>query len=219
MKTNDQGLPVATGTKKYAAIALIEFSGIVIGVRAADAMVKRAPISVLRIGTVTKGKFLVLIAGDVASVEEAYVEGLSVGEGTVVDSVILPDVHLQVHNAVLGQRLPCAKEGIAVCETRNVASIVRFADAAIKGAHVDIVEMRLADALGGKGFVLLTGSVENLEVAIRIAEQSFASSEQLIGVTIIPSLHRDIAKKFNKTTRFARSIPTWDEDEVETGKA
>ena len=151
--------------------------------------------------------FLILIGGNVASVNEAYTEGLSIGEGSVVDSVILPDVHLQVHNAILGDRLSCNGDGIAICETRSVASIIRSADAAVKGANVDIVEMRLADALGGKGFVVFSGKVEDLESAIMIAKESLVSQDILVGVTIIPKVHQGIAQQINKTTRFARSEP------------
>jgi hypothetical protein len=61
------------------AIALLEFDSIAVGVRAGDAMVKRAPVEVTYAGTVHPGKYLVLVGGDVASVEEAYAAGLDAG--------------------------------------------------------------------------------------------------------------------------------------------
>ncbi|MBI3286863.1 MAG: BMC domain-containing protein, partial [Chloroflexi bacterium] len=48
------------------ALALVEFSSIAVGIQAGDAMAKRAPIATLRAGTVQPGKYLVLIAGEVA---------------------------------------------------------------------------------------------------------------------------------------------------------
>ncbi len=48
------------------ALALLEFGSIAVGMQAADAMVKRAPIDTLRSGTVHNGKYLVLIGGQVA---------------------------------------------------------------------------------------------------------------------------------------------------------
>ena len=191
--------------KKYPAIALIEFSSIAIGIKSSDSMVKRAPITMLKAGTVSKGRFLILIGGSVASVEEAYTEGLSIGEGSIVDSVILPNVHIQVHNAILGDRLLCRGDGIAVFETRSVASVIRCADAAIKGANVDIIEMRLADALGGKAFVLFTGKVEDLESAISIAKESVVHHNIWVDDTIIPRVDRGIAQQIDETTRFAKS--------------
>ena len=67
--------------------------------------------------------------------------------------------------------------------------------------------MRLADALGGKGFVVFSGKVEDLESAIMIAKESLVSQDILVGVTIIPKVHQGIAQQINKTTRFARSEP------------
>jgi len=43
------------------AIALLEFDSIAIGVRAGDAMVKRAPVEITYAGTVHPGKYLVLV--------------------------------------------------------------------------------------------------------------------------------------------------------------
>ena len=47
--------------KKYPSIALLELSSIAVGIFTADAMVKRAPITVLKSGTVHNGKYLILI--------------------------------------------------------------------------------------------------------------------------------------------------------------
>ncbi len=186
------------------ALALIELSNIAAGIETSDAMVKRAPISMLKFGTVSKGRFLILIGGPVAPVEESHAEALRVGADAILDSVLLPDVHAQVHGAILGARNPCRGEGIAVCETQNVASIIRASDAAIKGAAVDIVEMRLADALGGKAFTVFTGRVADLLVAVDIARDRAGSP---VGITVIPSVHGAVAQQLDETTRFARANP------------
>ena len=52
-------------------MALLEFESIAIGIEAGDAMVKRAPVAHIYSGTVQPGHYLVMVAGDVASVEEA----------------------------------------------------------------------------------------------------------------------------------------------------
>ena len=53
------------------AIGLLELDSIAVGIRAGDAMVKQAPLDYCYAGTVQPGKYLVLVAGDTASVEEA----------------------------------------------------------------------------------------------------------------------------------------------------
>ena len=154
--------------KKYPAIALIEFSSIATGVIAGDAMVKKSPISMLKTGTVSRGKYLVLIGGSTASVEESFKEGLNVGVSTVVDKVFLPDIHPQVLDAMLGKRQKVSYEAFGIIETTSIAATIEAADAGIKGAVVDIIEIRMGDALGGKAFVMMSGKVEDVEAAVEI---------------------------------------------------
>ncbi|RQW02218.1 BMC domain-containing protein, partial [candidate division KSB1 bacterium] len=120
--------------KKYPAIALIEFSSIAAGVMAGDAIIKKAPISMLKTGTVSRGKYLVLIGGSTASVEESFKEGLNVGASAVVDKVFLPDVHPQVLDAMMGERKKVIYESFGIIETTSIAATIEAADAAIKGA-------------------------------------------------------------------------------------
>lgn len=189
---------------RYPAIALIEFSSIAAGILAGDAMVKRAPITVLKSGTVHEGKYLVLLGGSVASVEEAFHEGLAVGEEQVLDRVILPDVHIQVHDAILGSRNPCSEEAIGVIETGSVAAVIRSADAGIKGANVNIVEIRIADDLGGKGIVIFNGKVAEVEAAVEISKGAVTDEKFWLREIIIPRIHTDMAVQIDQTTRFAQ---------------
>lgn len=188
--------------KKYPAIALIEFQGIATGITAGDAMVKKAPIAMLKAGTVSRGKYLVLIGGSVASVAESFKEGLNIGGEMVVDKVILPDIHPQVHDAILGTRKKLSFDALGVIETASVAATIEAADAAIKGAVVNIVEIRLADALGGKGFVLVNGKVEDVEAAIHIGISAISNKALWRDSTIIPAIHHELAQEIYGSTRF-----------------
>lgn len=191
--------------KTYQAIALIEFNNLADGITAGDAMVKKAPIAMLKAGTVSQGKYLVLIGGSTASVDESYREGLQVGGHSVVDSLLLPDVHPQVHGAVLGERRACHSHALAVVETRTVAAIIQAADAGVKGAQVDIVEMRLADGYGGKGYVLFTGKVEEVEAAVEIGLSSLGDRRAAVSSRIIPALDEKMAREIETGLRFAHS--------------
>ncbi len=200
--------------KRYPAIALIEFSGIADGIRAGDAMIKRAPIVMLRAGTVSRGKYLVLVGGSVASVEEAFAEGVRQAGGKLVDCVILPDVHPRVHDAIQGDRHTCEGESLGVIETGSVAATIRSADAAIKGAAVDIVEIRLADNLGGRAFAIFTGKVEDVESAVRIARETLDERQPLLSETVIPRIDAEMARRIDETTRFSAA----DIDTIEGGE-
>lgn len=190
---------------RYPAIALIEFSGIAAGIKAGDAMLKRAPISVLKSGTVHDGKYLVFVGGSVAAVEEAFNEGLFVGEDRIVDSVMLANVHDQVHDAVFGTRQACAGDALGIIETSTVAATLRSADAGVKGADAEIVEIRLADDIGGKAFAIFTGRIEAVEAALEIAKQAVTHPDFWIQQTLIPRLHEQMASQINQSTHFARA--------------
>ena len=54
---------MAPGLVVEPALALLELDSIAAGIEAGDAMAKRAPIEILRAGTVHPGKYLVLVGG------------------------------------------------------------------------------------------------------------------------------------------------------------
>ncbi len=188
--------------KPCPAIALLEFSSIATGMLAADAMVKASPVAMLKTGTVSEGKYLVLIGGTVGSVEEAYNAGVIVGNDSVVDAMFLSDVHNQVYDAVFGKRMPLSGEALGVIETCSVAITILASDAAIKGADVNIVELRLANQLGGKGFVLFSGLLEDVESAVSISCDVEGMPEMLAGKSIIQNLDAEMIKQINNTTVF-----------------
>ena len=188
---------------RYPAIALIENASIASGIRCADIMAKQAPVSVMKSGTVHNGKYLILIGGSVASVEESFQAGLACSGDYITDSVILPDVHAQVHDALLGSRLPCTDESLGIIETHTVATLLRCVDAGIKGANVTLIEMRLADDIGGKAFALLNGHVEEVEAAVSIARRSINGANYWMSDFIIPHLNDDVARQLSVTSFFA----------------
>ena len=190
--------------KKYPAIALLEISGIATGIYCADVMIKCAPITVLKSGTVHNGKYLILIVGSVASVEEAFYKGLTAAKDEIIDHVFLPDIHEQVHDAMLGQRAECSREAIGIIETASVAAIIQSTDAAIKQTDISIVEIRIADHLGGKAFSIINGEIENIQSAVEIAEERTTKPEFWLGETVIPNLHRDIGTQIAQSTYFGQ---------------
>ena len=188
------------------ALALVEFSSIAVGIRTADAMVKRAPIEVIKTGTVQPGKYLVLIGGLVADVEESLAAGREMGAKAVVDYVYLPQVHPEVVDAVGGGRVPQAVDAVGVIETTTVAAAIHAADAGIKGAEVHLIEVRLADGLGGKGIVLFSGLVADVEVAVEIGVGVLEQPGLLVQQVVIPQLHPEIWANVAEATRFRTRV-------------
>lgn len=191
--------------KQQAALALIELDSIPVGMLTADAMLKEAPIALIKSGTVHNGKYLILIAGSVASVETAFRKGMSKSEGHMVDAVFLPDIHKDVYEACLGQRKTCGMEALSAIEMASVAALILGADAAMKGADVELVEIRLADDLGGKAIAIFAGRVEEVEVANSLSEAVLENKELLLSQTIIPRIDPELAKQINASTFFSKA--------------
>lgn len=188
------------------ALSLIEFSSIAAGIQAADAMVKRAPIDVIQAGTVQPGKYLVLVGGLTADVEESLAAGREVGRDAILDIVFLPQVHPAVVAALRGGRSPEASEALGVLETTSVAAAIRAADAGVKGAQVELVEVRLADGLGGKGIVLYSGLVADVEIAVALGVESLEGPDQLLRQVVIPQLHEEMWENLSQASRFSERI-------------
>lgn len=188
------------------ALTLIEFSSIAAGIQAADAMVKRAPIDVMLAGTVQPGKYLVLVGGLTADVEESLAAGREVGRDAILDIVYLPQVHPSVVTALRGGRSPEPAEALGVLETSSVAAAIRAADAGVKGAQVELVEVRLADGLGGKGIVLYSGAVADVEIAVALGVESLQGPDALIRQVVIPQLHEEMWDNLSQATRFSARV-------------
>jgi len=188
------------------ALALIEFDSIAAGIDAGDAMAKKAPIARIIAGTVHNGKYLVLAAGEVADVEESLAAGLAVGASAVLDHVFLPGVHPHVVDAIAAQRRPQPVDALGIVETRTVAAAIAAADAGIKGAQVNLMEVRLADGLGGRGLVFFDGLVADVEAAVRIATDIIAATSALIHAVVIPQLHPEMAANLLVDTRWRARV-------------
>jgi microcompartment protein CcmL/EutN len=188
------------------ALALLEFDSIAAGIMAGDAMVKTAPVARIVAGTVHPGKYLVLVSGDVGPVQEALAAGLAAGSGAVVDHVYLPGVHADVPASIAAARRPSRLDALGIVETASVAAAIQAADAGLKGAQVTLLELRLADGLGGKGLAFFGGTVTDVEAAMAIASDAIAEGGHLVNAVVIPQLHDEMAANLVAASRFRSRI-------------
>jgi microcompartment protein CcmL/EutN len=173
------------------ALALLEFDSVAAGIRAGDAMVKRGPIAEILAGTVHPGHYLVMVTGDVGAVEEAIAAGQETSATALLDIVFLPDIHPDVARAIGGARVPGSGEALGIIETKTVAATIEAADAGIKGASVFLMEVNLADGLGGRAYALFTGPVPDVEAAVSIGVGR-VSPAKLVEAVVIPHLHGEM---------------------------
>lgn len=191
------------------AIALLEFDSISAGIVAGDAMVKMSPLGSIFAGTVHPGRYLVLVSGDTASVEIALTTGIEKGGVNLIDSVFLPDIHQDVTSAIVGGAKEASlvgDEALGIVETSSVAAVIDAADAGVKSAHVAVAAVRIADGLGGKGYVLFSGPVSEVESAVDAGIQRTEPHGTLIRSDVIAQLHEEMADNLRSQLRFMRRV-------------
>ena len=176
------------------ALALIELSSIARGYPVADAMVKKAQVALAECRPVSPGKFLVLVTGQVAAVDEAFRAGLAIAGDRLIDKLFLPHAHPQIIPAVGGAIPPAAIDSFAAVETTTVAASILAADAAVKAAAVRIVEMQLARGIGGKAYFSLSGPLAEIEAAVEAAAGAI-TADLLTATEIIAAPHEDLLAK------------------------
>ncbi len=177
------------------ALGVVELQSIARGVVVADAMAKKAPIRILQSHPVSPGKHLVIVDGGVAEVDEAMREGQAIAGATLVDRLFLPQAHVQLAPLVAGSApSPRIADAVAVLELFTVCATILAADAAAKAADVRLVEMRLAQGLGGKGYFTMTGTLDGVEAALA-AGRAAIETGLIAGVELIASPHADLRTK------------------------
>ncbi|MHB1405832.1 MAG: BMC domain-containing protein [Desulfitobacteriaceae bacterium] len=174
------------------AIGLLEYRSVTRGMVGADTIVKAAGVELLQATTVCPGKFLVLVAGDVGSVQSAIETGAGIGEDVLIDQFMLANVHDAVFPALNATSIVDPKGALGIIETFTAASAVVAGDIAAKAAQVELIEIRLARGLGGKSFVTLNGDVGSVTVAVEAVVKALTEEGTLVDQAIITNPHRDL---------------------------
>ncbi len=174
------------------AIGLIELSSIAKGYEVADALLKTAEVQILFNRSICPGKFMVMVAGETAAVHASMQVGLDRGGETVVDSLLIPNVHPDIFPAISGTRVITETGALGIIETFSVASIIEAADAAVKAAEVQLLQIHLAMAIGGKGYVTLTGEVAAVTAAVEAGANYIRNKGLLVSKVVIPQPRQEI---------------------------
>jgi microcompartment protein CcmL/EutN len=176
-------------------IGLIELSSIAAGYNVADAMLKASDVELLLSRSICSGKYIVMVGGDVAAVRASVDAGKSGAPGMVIDTFVIPNVHKNVFPAISGISQVEMLEALGIVESFSVASLIEAADAAVKTARVQLIEIRLAMALGGKAFVTLTGDVAAVQSAVDAAGAVCAERGLLVNKVVIPNPRKELLRE------------------------
>jgi microcompartment protein CcmL/EutN len=167
-------------------IGLIELTSIAAGFQVTDAMLKTAAVEVMLSRSICSGKYMVMVRGEVGAVEASVAAGVGAGNFSVIDSFVIPNLHESVFPAIAGSAKVETLEALGILESFSVAALIEGADAAAKTAAVQLIEIRLAMALGGKAFVTLTGDVAAVEAAIDAGAAVVGRKGMLVNRVVIP---------------------------------
>lgn len=164
-------------------VGMIELSSIAKGIETCDSMIKSADVELLRASTICPGKYMVIIGGDTGSVDAAMKVGEEVAAQFLVDKLLIANVSEQLMPAISSTTQVPTEGAIGVIEFYSVASAIVAADTAAKAAAINLIEVRTGFAIGGKGFVTMSGDVSAITEAIKAAE---AASELMVHSVVIP---------------------------------
>jgi microcompartment protein CcmL/EutN len=173
-------------------LGLIEFSSICRGIETTDRMLKAADVHLVMARSICSGKYMVLVAGELPDVQASMAAGLAVSRECTVDHFIIPDVHPDVYPAISSTNALNQKGAIGVIESFSVAALVEAIDRVAKAAPVEMVEARLAMALGGKAFLVFTGDVEAVKASVEAGVEVVAARGLLVNQTVIPDPRKEL---------------------------
>ena len=171
-------------------IGMIETNSIAKGIEASDAMCKMAEVALEYARPVSKGKYVVLISGSLGEVQSSLLAGKEIAGPSLAGSFLSPNVHPQVGEALARKRSVPGLDAVGIVETQTVSTAVLAADAAVKAAHVELIEINQSKGIGGKAYFTLTGEVGAVRTAVNAACAALPSQEEaLVSRVVIPQAH------------------------------
>ena len=177
------------------AIGIVELTSIASGFEVSDAMLKAANVELLVARTICSGKYLSMVGGEVAEVEAAVGVGAAKGDAAVIDTCVLANIDPSIFPAVTGTSHATVSDALGVVESYSVAALIEAADAAVKAATVELIEIRLAMALGGKAFATLTGEVAAVQSAVEAGARLLTARGLLVNTSVIAAPRPEIVRE------------------------
>jgi microcompartment protein CcmL/EutN len=196
MNRNDHNPELRDDVDLDIAIGVLELCSVARGVEVADAVLKEARVEMLFATPVQPGKYVMLFTGEVQDVRAAVNRGTQIAGGDLVDQLMIPQLHEQIVPMLRrkGGRINGELDAIGVVETNTVASTVSAADIALKTAGVDLVDMRIANGLGGKSFFTVTGEVSDVRSAVAAGARMAQERGLLTREVVIAQPHPELVR-------------------------
>lgn len=166
-------------------LGMVELNSISRGIAVSDAMVKASKIEIATAVSTCPGKYIAIISGDVAAVENSIAVGVRMAGEFIIDHFVLPKVHHSVFPAITATCDIPQTGALGIIEGFSAASIIIAADTALKAARVDAVELRIGSGLGGKAYFMLCGDLGSVTKAVEAGKQGVLEKGLLINAEVI----------------------------------
>jgi microcompartment protein CcmL/EutN len=129
-------------------------------------------------------------------VRAAVRRGVELAGDDLLDRLLIPQLHEQVLPILRrrGGRINGQLDAVGVVETATVASAIAACDLALKTASVDLLDLRIANGLGGKSFFTLTGEVSDVRSSISAGARGAAERGHLTRDVVIARPHPDLSQ-------------------------
>lgn len=174
------------------ALGVIEVSSIARGIEICDQMIKASEIFVIDAIPMCPGKYVIIIGGDVANVKNSVNVAAEEAKEALVDKLVIPNMDDQVFKAINNTNDIGKIEALGIIETYSVSSGIMAADTAVKAANIHLIEVRLSRGMGGKSFVMMTGTVGDVKAAVASGCEAPREEGLLAGSSVIPSPHEEL---------------------------
>lgn len=152
------------------------------GLQVMDAWLKQAAAEVLFADAIEPGRWLLLLTGDLAALQEGMRVGLEVGAQDVVGQLWLPQAHGQLLAALRGQVLApahavAAELALGTLQTADLLGLLAATDRALKADAVALLRLRLAGGLHGQGHVALAGDYQAVLAGLAAARDGVQTAD------------------------------------------
>lgn len=169
------------------AIGMVEFISIARGIYAADQMVKISDVEIVTASSTCPGKYIVIVHGDVAAVQDSVQIGEKIADEYWVDSIVIPNVSPSVFPAITGATMPDRIQALGIMESFSMATMIIAADAVLKSADLQPLELRLGNGLGGKAYFTFTGDVAAVQTGVEAGNAIAEEKGLLVNSEVIAS--------------------------------
>lgn len=168
-------------------IGMVEFTSIARGLYAVDQMVKVSDVEIVTAGSSCPGKYIAIVQGDVGAVEVSVSAGVKIAGEYLIDSIVIPNVNPLVFPAITASTMPESIQALGIIESFSLATMLFAADAILKSAALEPLELRLGNGLGGKSYFIFTGEVAAVQTGVSAGTEMAMEKGLLVNAEIIPS--------------------------------